>query len=147
MVSEYSHDSRYGRWGTTEPLLVTLRVVLRPAEGRKRQETMRLRHRFPRLAGVEQTDRFRDDAIAPYPARAEVGIFVVDGVGELGLGALLGVFSTANALRGELEHPPAAWKVRTVSSGPTVRSGSGNLVQTTPLSEISEPSTRSLSPR
>jgi transcriptional regulator GlxA family with amidase domain len=120
-------------------LLVTLRVVLRPAEGRKRQETMRLRHLFPRLAGVEQTDRFRDDAIAPYPARVEVGIFVVDGVGELGLGALLGVFSTANALRGELEHPPAAWKVRTVSSGPTVRSGSGNLVPTTPLSEISEP--------
>ncbi|GGK98451.1 GlxA family transcriptional regulator [Nocardia jinanensis] len=68
-----------------------------------------------------------------------VGIFVVDGVGELGLGALLGVFSTANALRGELDNPPAAWNVRTVSLGESVRSGSGNLVQTTPLSEISTP--------
>ncbi|MGA6205409.1 GlxA family transcriptional regulator [Nocardia testacea] len=69
----------------------------------------------------------------------DVGIFVVDGVGELGLGALLGVFSTANALRKELDHPPAAWNVQTVSLGESVRSGSGNLVPTTPLSEASVP--------
>ncbi|WP_040789110.1 GlxA family transcriptional regulator [Nocardia paucivorans] len=68
-----------------------------------------------------------------------VGIFVVDGVGELGLGTLLGVFSTANVLRDELPHPPAAWNVHTVSLGESVRSGSGNLVPTTPLGEISEP--------
>ncbi|MFD4404751.1 GlxA family transcriptional regulator [Nocardia sp. NPDC058499] len=67
----------------------------------------------------------------------DVGIFVVDGVGELGLGALHGAFSTANVLRSELEHPPAAWNVHTVSHGTSVRSGSGNTVQTIPLSEVS----------
>ncbi|MET8794948.1 helix-turn-helix domain-containing protein [Nocardia sp. NPDC004568] len=69
----------------------------------------------------------------------DVGIFVVDGVGELGLGALLGAFSTANALRKELNNPPAEWHVQTVSFGESVRSGSGNLVPTIPLNEVSEP--------
>ncbi|MEU1981310.1 helix-turn-helix domain-containing protein [Nocardia sp. NPDC019395] len=69
----------------------------------------------------------------------DVGIFVVDGVADFGLGALLGAFSTVNALRKELEHPPAAWNVRTVSLGESVRSASGNLVPTTPVHEITRP--------
>ncbi len=73
----------------------------------------------------------------PYPASVDVGIFVVDGVGELGLGALHGAFSTANVLRRELDYPPAGWNVHTVSLGSSVRSGSGNIVQTIPLSEAS----------
>ncbi|MGI5218612.1 GlxA family transcriptional regulator [Nocardia sp. CA-290969] len=67
----------------------------------------------------------------------EVGIFVVDGVGELGLGALHGAFGTANVLRRELDNPPAAWNVHTVSLGSSVRTGSGNTIQTIPLSEVS----------
>ncbi|NUP29849.1 MAG: helix-turn-helix domain-containing protein [Nocardia sp.] len=66
----------------------------------------------------------------------DVGILVVDGVADFGLGALLGAFGTANALRKELENPPAPWNVRAVSVGTSVRSGSGNLVPTTPLGEI-----------
>ncbi len=73
----------------------------------------------------------------PYPASVDVGIFVVDGVGELGLGALHGAFSTANVLRSELDHPPAAWNVHTISLGSSVRSGSGNTVHTIPVSEVS----------
>lgn len=67
----------------------------------------------------------------------DVGIFVVDGVGDLGLGALHGAFSTANVLRKELGHPPAAWNVQTVSLGSSVRSGSGNIVPTVPLCDVS----------
>lgn len=72
----------------------------------------------------------------PYSANVNVGIFVVDGVGELGLGALLGAFSTANALRKEIGNPPAAWNVRTVSLGSSVRTGSGGRMPTTPLREV-----------
>lgn len=64
---------------------------------------------------------------------------MVDGVADFGLGALLGAFGTANALRKELQNPPAPWNVRMVSLGTSVRSGSGNLVPTTPLRDVSEP--------
>lgn len=72
----------------------------------------------------------------PYSAGVDVGIFVVDGVGELGLGALLGAFSTANALRKEFDHPPPSWNVQTISLGCSVRAGSGGLIPTVPVSEV-----------
>ncbi|WP_459546201.1 GlxA family transcriptional regulator [Nocardia sp. X0981] len=69
----------------------------------------------------------------------DIGIFVVDGVADFGLGALLGAFGMANTLRKDLEDPPAPWNVRVISLGRSVRSGGGTLVPTTPLHEVPEP--------
>ncbi|WP_280382111.1 GlxA family transcriptional regulator [Nocardia wallacei] len=66
----------------------------------------------------------------------DVAVFVVDGVADFGLAAVLEVFNTANALLGELETAPDPWRVRTVSLGTSVRTGHGHLVPTTPLDEI-----------
>ncbi len=66
----------------------------------------------------------------------DVAVFVVDGVADFGLAAVVEVFRTANLLLDELDTAPDPWRVRTVSPGTGVRSGHGNLVPTTPLSEL-----------
>ncbi|MEU4311621.1 helix-turn-helix domain-containing protein [Nocardia sp. NPDC024068] len=65
----------------------------------------------------------------------DVGILVVDGVADFGLGVLLGAFGMANALRKELDEPPAEWRIRMVASGTSVRSANGSLVPTTPITD------------
>ncbi len=69
----------------------------------------------------------------------DVAIFVVDGVAEFGLSALLETFGMADALRAEMESPPAAWRVHRVSHGDSVRSDKGYVIPTTPLSELGHP--------
>lgn len=66
----------------------------------------------------------------------EVAIFVVDGVADFGLGAVLEAFDLANALRDEMKRPPAPWIIHTVGLGSTARSSRGHLIPTTPLSEL-----------
>lgn len=66
----------------------------------------------------------------------EVIVVASDGVADLGLAAILEAFNTANGIRAGLEHPPEAWRVRTVSMGHSVRSGHGHLVPTTPLADV-----------
>ncbi|MBV7702581.1 helix-turn-helix domain-containing protein [Nocardia nova] len=66
----------------------------------------------------------------------DVAIFVVDGVGDLGLAAVLEVFNTANLLVDDPELEPEPWRVHTVALGGSVRSGHGHLIPTTPLAEV-----------
>lgn len=69
----------------------------------------------------------------------EVGIFVVDGVAEFGLSALLETFGTANAVRDTVPSPPPPWRIRIVSFGSSVRSSSGFTVPTVPLPDLPAP--------
>lgn len=66
----------------------------------------------------------------------EVAIFVVDGVADFGLGAVLETFDMANALREEMEQPPAPWTIHTVAMGATALSSRGHIIPTTPLPEL-----------
>ncbi|MBF6285511.1 helix-turn-helix domain-containing protein [Nocardia cyriacigeorgica] len=69
----------------------------------------------------------------------DVGVFVMDGVADFGLAALLETFNTANGARDQLETPPAPWRVRTLSFGDSVTSGHGHTIATTPLIDGVEP--------
>jgi transcriptional regulator GlxA family with amidase domain len=66
----------------------------------------------------------------------EVGIFVVDGVADLGLAAVREVLNTANSLRMQLDCPPSAWRVRALGVGDSVCSASGCHIPTTPLATL-----------
>ncbi|NKY88796.1 GlxA family transcriptional regulator [Nocardia veterana] len=66
----------------------------------------------------------------------DVAVFVVDGVGDLGLAAVLEVFNTANSLTGESESASEPWRVHTVALGTSVRSGHGHLIPTVPLDRM-----------
>jgi transcriptional regulator GlxA family with amidase domain len=66
----------------------------------------------------------------------EVGIFVVDGVADLGLAAVREVLNTANSLRVQLDCPPSAWRVRALGVGDSVCSASGCHIPTTPLATL-----------
>lgn len=67
----------------------------------------------------------------------EVAIFVVDGVADFGLAAVLETFDMANALRDEMAQPPAPWIIHTVALGATAISSRGHTIPTTPLAELS----------
>ncbi|MET8794947.1 helix-turn-helix domain-containing protein [Nocardia sp. NPDC004568] len=67
----------------------------------------------------------------------QVAIFVVDGVADFGLSAVLETFDLAGALRGEIDRPPTDWDVHVVALGDSVTSARGQAVPTTPLSELS----------
>ena len=66
----------------------------------------------------------------------EVGVFVVNGVADLGLAAVREVLNTANSLRAELDCPPSAWRVRALGIGEGVRSASGCHIPTTPVATL-----------
>ena len=66
----------------------------------------------------------------------EVGIFVLDGVADLGLAAVREVLNMANSLRAELDCPPPAWHVRALGIGDSVRSSSGYHIPTTPVTTL-----------
>ncbi|MEU7634088.1 helix-turn-helix domain-containing protein [Nocardia sp. NPDC049220] len=68
----------------------------------------------------------------------DVAVFVVDGVADFGLAAVLETFNTANCVRSELVGPPEPWQIRTVSFRDSVRTGNGYAVPTTPLDEITD---------
>ena len=61
----------------------------------------------------------------------DVGVFVVDGVADFGLAAVGEVLGTANALRDEIESPPPPWRITTLGSSPSVRTGAGHTVRAT----------------
>lgn len=65
----------------------------------------------------------------------DVAVYIVDGVGDLGLAAVLETFHTANRLVGEPGLAAEPWRVRTVSAGSCVRTGYGHLVPTIPLAQ------------
>ncbi|NNH73222.1 helix-turn-helix domain-containing protein [Nocardia uniformis] len=67
----------------------------------------------------------------------DVAVFVVDGVADFGLAAVLEAFSTANSLVEEFDPAPAVWRIQTVSLGDSVRSGHGHTVPTTRLANMS----------
>lgn len=66
----------------------------------------------------------------------DVGVFVVDGVADLGLAAVREVLNFANSLRAELDCPPSAWHVRALGIGDSVRSASGCHIPTTPVATL-----------
>jgi transcriptional regulator GlxA family with amidase domain len=66
----------------------------------------------------------------------DVAVFVMDGVADFGMAALLETFGMANALREELTPAPEPWQVRTLSLGESVRSGYGHTVPTTRLEDL-----------
>lgn len=61
-----------------------------------------------------------------------VAVVVYDGVFDSGLAAVLDVLSNANALGGQLHHPPS-WDVTMVGAAPSVRTGAGLTVTPGPL--------------
>jgi transcriptional regulator GlxA family with amidase domain len=63
----------------------------------------------------------------------EVGVFVVNGVADLGLAAVREVLNTANSLRAELDCPPSPWHVRAVGVDDGAVSASGCHIPTTPV--------------
>ncbi|MGW1742465.1 GlxA family transcriptional regulator [Nocardia sp. NPDC001965] len=65
-----------------------------------------------------------------------VTIFVVDGVADFGLSALLETFTTANALRETLGASPEPWQVRVASLGSAIRTGHGHTVPTVALDDL-----------
>ncbi|GGK98615.1 GlxA family transcriptional regulator [Nocardia jinanensis] len=67
----------------------------------------------------------------------QLAVFVVDGVADFGLSAVLEAFDMADALRADMERPPAEWIVHTVSLGSSAQSSRGHIIPTTPLSELS----------
>jgi transcriptional regulator GlxA family with amidase domain len=66
-----------------------------------------------------------------------LAVLVVDGVADFGLSAVLEAFDMADALRTEMERPPAEWTIHTASLGSSVHSARGHIIPTTPLSELS----------
>lgn len=66
----------------------------------------------------------------------DVGVFVVDGVADFGLAAVLEVFGTADSLRDEFDHPGPPWTVTTLGIRGQVRSGAGHTIPTTPVEGI-----------
>lgn len=69
----------------------------------------------------------------------QMAVFVVDGVADFGLSAVLEAFDLAGALRSEIERPPTEWEINIVALGGSVTSARGQIVPTTPLSELSSP--------
>lgn len=67
----------------------------------------------------------------------QVAVFVVDGVADFGLSAVLEAFDMADALREEMERPPEEWTVHTVSLAGSAHTSRGHIIPTTPLSELS----------
>ncbi|WP_328394849.1 GlxA family transcriptional regulator [Nocardia sp. NBC_00416] len=67
----------------------------------------------------------------------QLAVFVVDGVADFGLSAVLEAFDMADALRADMERPPAEWTIHTVSLGSSAKSSRGHIIPTTPLSELS----------
>ncbi|MEU3919222.1 helix-turn-helix domain-containing protein [Streptomyces sp. NPDC029004] len=65
----------------------------------------------------------------------DVSVLVYDGVFDSGLSAILDVLQGANAMRGEISHPPPAWQVKTVGFRRRVRTGAGHIVTTEPAAE------------
>jgi transcriptional regulator GlxA family with amidase domain len=65
-----------------------------------------------------------------------VAVFVVDGVADFGLSAVLETLRTAGMLRTELPSPPEPVTVRTVGLGAQVRTGNGYLAPTLPAAEL-----------
>ncbi|WP_328669946.1 helix-turn-helix domain-containing protein [Streptomyces sp. NBC_00322] len=65
----------------------------------------------------------------------DVSVLVYDGVFDSGLSAILDVLEGANAMRGELPHPPPAWQVTTVGFRRRVRTGAGHIVTTEPAAD------------
>lgn len=65
----------------------------------------------------------------------DVSVLVYDGVFDSGLSAILDVLAGANAMRGEIPHPPPAWQVTTVGFRRRVRTGAGHIVTTQPAAE------------
>lgn len=69
----------------------------------------------------------------------DVGVFVVDGVADFGLAAVLEVLGTANSLRAEMPAPPPPWTITTLGTTSRVRTGAGHLVPATRLDELAGP--------
>lgn len=65
-----------------------------------------------------------------------MGVFVVDGVADFGLAAILEVLGTADSLRVELDRPMPPWTVQTIGLGESVLSGAGHTVPTTPVRDL-----------
>ncbi|MCX4586742.1 GlxA family transcriptional regulator [Streptomyces sp. NBC_01481] len=65
----------------------------------------------------------------------DVSVLVYDGVFDSGLSAILDVLAGANAMRGEIPHPPPAWQVTTIGFRRRVRTGAGHIVTTQPAVE------------
>ncbi|MGW1492186.1 GlxA family transcriptional regulator [Streptomyces sp. NPDC002402] len=65
----------------------------------------------------------------------DVSVLVYDGVFDSGLSAILDVLAGANAMRGEIPHPPPAWQVTTIGFRRRVRTGAGHIVTTEPAAE------------
>ncbi|WP_040834182.1 GlxA family transcriptional regulator [Nocardia brevicatena] len=63
----------------------------------------------------------------------DVVVFAMDDVADFGLAAVLETFALANSLRETLTTPPPPWRVHTVSTGTSVRSGNGYTIPTIPL--------------
>ena len=68
----------------------------------------------------------------------DVGVFVVDGVADFGLAAILEVLGTANSLRTELAAPPPPWEITTLGTSSRVRSGAGHTVPVTSLDDLTD---------
>ncbi|MFF7751434.1 GlxA family transcriptional regulator [Streptomyces sp. NPDC007971] len=61
----------------------------------------------------------------------DVAVLVYDGVFDSGLSAILDVLEGANAMSGEIAHPPT-WNVTKVGFRPQIRTGAGHLVTARP---------------
>ncbi|MEU9992039.1 helix-turn-helix domain-containing protein [Streptomyces sp. NPDC048045] len=61
----------------------------------------------------------------------DVAVLVYDGVFDSGLSAILDVLEGANAMSGEIAHPPT-WNVTKVGFRPQIRTGAGHLVTAQP---------------
>lgn len=66
----------------------------------------------------------------------DVAVFVVDGVADFGLAAILEVLGTADSLRAELDRPMPPWTIRTIGLGREILSGAGHSVPTTPVEAL-----------
>ncbi|NKY54958.1 GlxA family transcriptional regulator [Nocardia flavorosea] len=66
----------------------------------------------------------------------QLAVFVVDGVADFGLSAVLEAFDLAGSLRGEVARPPADWDIHIAGLGDSVTSARGHVIPTTPLSEL-----------
>lgn len=66
----------------------------------------------------------------------DVGVFVVDGVADFGLAALLEVLGTANSLREQIAAPPPPWNLTTLGTSAQVRTGAGHLVPAIALADL-----------
>src|SRR6478672_5801794 len=53
----------------------------------------------------------------------DLAVLAYDGVFDSGISALLDVLDAANAMRGEIPHPPPAWRITTVGFRRRVRTG------------------------